>query len=149
MKVKIKKLYNDVATPEYATDGSACFDIKCYSPNQLEQTFSTTIELNTGLSVEVPEGHVLLLYSRSGQGFKKNIRLANCTGILDSDYRGEIKVKLTCDNRSLYPIVVNHGDAIAQGMIIPIPKIEFEVVKDLSDTERGSKGFGSTDKVKA
>ena len=85
---------------------------------------------------------MLLIYSRSGHGFKNDIRLANCTGVIDSDYRGEVKVKLTSDGDCDF--AVNAGDRIAQAMLIPVPKVELMAVTELSDTERGTGGFGST-----
>ena len=91
---------------------------------------------------EIPLQHVLLVYSRSGHGFKNNIRLSNSVGVLDSDYRGELKVKLAADNEPYY---VAPGERIAQIMLMPIPVINFELVNELSNTERKG-GFGSTGK---
>lgn len=151
VNVKVVKMFPDVKLPEYATDGSGCFDIYAYEPDFEDMFVLLTSDCNksdvfhTGLKVEVPEGYVLMIYSRSGQGFNNSVRLANCVGVIDSDYRGEIKVKLTAD-RIDSDYMVFHGQAIAQGMIIPIPKVGFEVVESLSDTGRGSGGFGSTDK---
>jgi dUTP pyrophosphatase len=100
---------------------------------------------STGLAFEVPEDHVMLVFSRSGHGFKSDVRLSNCVGVIDSDYRGELKVKLTCDKQG-WGLEINAGDRVAQGMIIPIEKVQFEEVKELSQTERGKNGFGSTGK---
>ena len=152
MKIKVKKLYPDAQLPTYATDGSAAFDFYAYAPNGFESLGGMektkwlvgTDTLETGISIEVPEGHVMLIYSRSGHGFNHNVRLANCVGVIDSDYRGAIKVKLTADGYS--QLKVSHGDRIAQGIIMPYPKVEFEEVDELSETQRGTGGFGSTGK---
>lgn len=136
MKVKIRKLHERAVIPTYATDGSGAFD--------LTATTKQGQVYGTGLSVEVPKGHVLFVYSRSGMGFKEGIRLANCVGVIDSDYRGEIMVKLQSDHIvSTYP---SPGDRIAQGIILKVPHIEFEEVEELSETQRGANGFGSSGK---
>ena len=152
MKVRVKKLYPDAKLPEYATDGSGCFDLCAYWPEKNVgdgfQTVYATKMLHTGLSFEIPEGHVMLVFSRSGHGFNYGVRLVNCVGVIDSDYRGELKVKLIHDEGSVNNnrLSVRHGDRIAQGLIIPIPKVSFEEVDKLSETARGEGGFGSTGK---
>lgn len=156
MQVKVKKMFSGVQLPEYATDGSGCFDIRAYSNVHEDlQYHSTTVVangdtvvFNTGLQFEIPEGYVMLVYSRSGHGFKNSVRLSNCVGVIDSDYRGELKVKLIGDfNNGDESLVVKHGDRIAQAMIVPVPKVVFKVVDELSTTERGSNGLGSTGAV--
>lgn len=158
MKVKIKKLHPYATIPTYATAGAACFDlhatgIQDATPEELEilkkhdahqraAVFSSKAAVfNTGIAVEVPDGHVMLVFSRSGHGFKHDVRLSNCVGVIDSDYRGEVMVKLRSDSGMLD---VAQGDRIAQAMIIPIQQVEFDVVEELSTTERGEGGFGST-----
>lgn len=96
----------------------------------------------TGLKVEIPTGYVMMIYSRSGHGFKHNVRLSNCVGVIDSDYRGEIMVKLKNDGS--LPFIVNAGDRIAQFVIQAAPQFEFEVQENLTSTVRGENGFGST-----
>jgi dUTP pyrophosphatase len=158
MKIKVKKLYQDAQLPEYATDGSGCFDIRAYVPDDVlprgavraatEVGNGDTVVFDTGLSFEIPKGHVMMIYSRSGHGFKNDVRLSNCVGVIDSDYRGELKVKLTGDfNDGENTLLVFDGDRIAQGMVIPVKKIEFEEATKLSTTKRGGKGFGSTGAV--
>lgn len=91
----------------------------------------------------------MLVFSRSGHGFKHDIRLANCTGIIDATFRGEVMVKLTCDapdDDASPPYKVNPGDRIAQAMIIPVERVAFTVVDELSETERGAGGLGSSGK---
>ncbi len=138
MKVKIKKVHKDAQIPEYATEGSACFDIVT-----IERSIVGVIPkiFHTGLQFQLPKDHVMLLFSRSGHGFNQGIRLSNCVGVIDEDYRGELKVKLRSDEHIKEFL---EGDKIAQAMIIPVEKVEFDVVDDLDITERGFKGFGST-----
>ena len=149
MKLKVKMLHPDAVMPKYATAGAACFDLHAILDDGCELSgiypaFPNTFR--TGLSFEVPEGHVMLIFSRSGHGFKNDARLANCVGVIDSDYRGEVSVKMTSDRQfsDAHALVVRNGDRIAQAMIIPFPKIEFEEVDKLGSTERGTGGFGST-----
>lgn len=150
MKLKIKKLHPDAITPKYATPGSACFDLHAI----MNPPESACIMVNpgtpavfaTGLAFEVPAGSVMLVFSRSGHGFKNDIRLANCVGVIDSDYRGEVRVKLTNDNTDGQSLVATHGDRIAQAMVIPVEQVEFEEVDELDATERGAGGFGSSGK---
>lgn len=146
MKLKIKKLHPAAMLPTYATPGAACFDLYALPENDkaVPVCFGLPTTIPTGLAFEVPEGHVMLIFSRSGHGFNNDTRLANCVGVIDSDYRGEVKVKLTRDQSpTSYPIF-KHGDRIAQAMVIPLPKVTFEEVQELSDTQRGNGGFGST-----
>lgn len=152
MDVKIKKVHPEAVLPVYASAGAACFDL--HALLDIDGAFvwhGEPLTLRTGLAIEVPEGHVMLIFSRSGHGFKFDTRLANCVGVIDSDYRGELKVKLTRDyfdsSHSDHPqevLEINHLDRVAQAMIIPVDRCEFTVVEELSSTERGELGFGST-----
>jgi dUTP pyrophosphatase len=141
LKVKVKRLYESAKLPTYATDGSVCFDI--YTMLNGDTDYNAPHTYSTGLAFEIPEGHVMLIFSRSGHGFKNDVRLSNCVGVIDSDYRGELKVKLSCDKQG-WGLEVNAGDRIAQGMVIPYKKVMFEEVGSLSETVRGDKGFGSS-----
>lgn len=147
MQVKLKLKHPNVKVPTYATDGSGCFDIYA----DLDESYYTLggywggLEIPTGLYFEIPKGKALMIYSRSGHGFKNDIRLSNCVGVIDSDYRGELKVKLRADSNK-NPLEIDSRTRIAQGMIIDAPQVSFEVVDELSDTVRGTGGFGSTDK---
>ena len=143
MKVNVKRLYDSAILPTYATDGSGCFDI--YTMLNGDTDYNEPHTYSTGLTFEIPEDHVMLVFSRSGHGFKNDVRLSNCVGVIDSDYRGELKVKLTCDKIG-WGLEVNAGERIAQGMVIPIQKVQFEEVSELSETERGVGGFGSSGK---
>lgn len=146
IKLRVKKLVAEAIIPQYATPGAACFDLHALLDNgqELEGVYPGLPKIfRTGLSFEIPEGHVMLIYSRSGHGFKNDTRLSNCVGVIDADYRGEVKVKLTKD--SLGGILnVQKGDRIAQAMVIPVDKVTFEEVDELGSTERGEGGFGST-----
>lgn len=127
--------------PVYATDGAAAFDFFAAESGTVHS--GNPLVINTGIQMAIPKGYCLKLYSRSGHGFNKDIRLANCVGIIDSDYRGDIKVKLTPDNKNSH-LSVMVGDRIAQGIIVKADKWRFKEVSFLSETKRGSGGFGST-----
>jgi dUTP pyrophosphatase len=150
MKLKIRKLHPDAIVPKYATDGAACFDLHAVTIDNFETSSETipgtTMVIATGLAFEVPEGYALMIYSRSGHGFKNYTRLVNCVGVIDSDYRGEVMVKLatdSLDDGAADPLNIKPGARIAQACLVPCPRVEFEVVDQLSETARGD-GFGST-----
>jgi len=137
MNIKIKKIHEDAVVPYYASAGAACFDLVAIEDVMLNNTGT----FRTGLSFEVPSGYVMLVFSRSGHGFKDDVRLSNCVGVIDSDYRGEVMVKLRADqNRKAY----YKGNRIAQALILPVAQVEFTPVDNLGVTDRGSGGFGST-----
>ncbi len=126
--------------PEYQSEGAACFDLRAMDGWVLG-TIAT--EFRTGLHFILPEGFVMLIFGRSGVGFKHGIRLSNCIGIIDSDYRGEVMIKL--HNDTVVAKQISPGDRIAQAMVVPIPRVQFSVVDKLPlDTNRGVGGFGST-----
>lgn len=138
--LKVQRLTKRATLPEYVTQGAACFDICTTTTAPLLSGRSHVYE--TGLAFEVPEGYVLQVYSRSGMGFNKDTRLANCVGIIDSDYRGELKIKLRNDGKEI--VNVRLGDRIAQGMLVRVDQWTIEEVEELSATDRGEAGFGST-----
>lgn len=146
MQINIKQLSPLAKMPTYATDGSGWFDL--YSINTLPRLVQEghPVVFDTGLAFEIPPGYGMFIPSRSGHGFNFDTRLANCVGCIDSDYRGEIKVKLTCDveRDEGMPMSVMPGDRIAQACILPIPRVSFEFVDELGETARGKGGFGST-----
>lgn len=142
MKLKIKKLHPDAVVPQYQTAGAACFDLHAVHDGDLHFAGEESHAFSTGLAFEVPPDHVMLVFSRSGHGFKHAVRLSNCVGVVDSDYRSDVMVKLIADDGGW--LSVRKGDRIAQAMIVPIPRVEFEVVEELTTTERGTGGFGST-----
>jgi dUTP pyrophosphatase len=140
--MKVKKLHPDAIIPSYATEGSACFDISSIKDSYVEEDEPEVF--GTGLAFEIPEDHVMLIFSRSGHGFKENIRLSNCVGVIDSDFRGELKVKLMMDQAGWFRVI--KGERIAQGLVLPIKQVTFEEVEELSNTARGTGGLGSTGK---
>lgn len=143
MKLRIKKLHPDAVIPKYATAGAACFDLIAIDvPGGTYIAQNQSLTLRTGLAFEVPEGWVLKVYSRSGHGFNNGVRLCNSVGIIDSDYRGELMVRLTADYAG--GLVITNGARVAQAMLVQAPKFELIEVDDLSDTARGTGGFGST-----
>ena len=145
MKINIKKLNENAIIPKYQTNGSIAFDLhtlsdvkwKFVEPNLYEAV------INTGLAFEVPECYGMFIFPRSGTGFKYNVHLANGTGLIDSDYRGEIKIKLISIHDSMPP-EFSANDRVAQASIIPIIQAKFSEVDELSQTKRGESGFGST-----
>ena len=141
MQVNIKRMYKDAIIPTYATDGSGAFDFYAYESQMVFPEGAAVV--STGIAMEIPEGYVMLLFSRSGHGFKEGIRLGNCVGVIDSDYRGEIKICLRSDNLQRNYLVC-YKERIAQGILLPIPHIEFVIQEELSTTKRGTQGFGST-----
>lgn len=143
MKIKVKKLVPSAKLPILASEGAACFDVytSCETPQLVTKT--KALVCSTGLAFEIPNGYVMLVFSRSGHGFKHDVRLSNAVGVIDSDFRGELKVKLAADNANY---LVEPGERIAQVMLLPLPTIFFDAVDELSDTSRGTGGFGSSGK---
>ncbi len=140
MKVKIKtKGY----IPEYKSDGAAGMDVRALLPKGPCIIFPGQIELiPTGVSLEIPKGYEAQVRARSGLSTKYGIGIVNGVGTIDSDYRGEIGVPLI--NWGTEPFTVNDGDRIAQLVVARCERVEFVVVDELTKTERGTRGFGST-----
>ena len=141
LKVNVRKIHNLAQLPEYATNGSGCFDIRCIDGGTLTPSDNTLV-LRTGLAFEIPDDHVMLLFSRSGNGFKNGVRLSNSVGVIDSDYRGEVMAKLHLDGAS--PLEIQPESRMVQGIILKYDRVEFEEKSTLSYTSRGTGGFGST-----
>jgi dUTP pyrophosphatase len=143
MKVRIKKLNENAVIPSYAKEGDAGMDLVATS---IISTTSTQITYGIGLALEIPKGFVGLIFPRSSVR-KTRLMLSNCVGVIDSGYRGELQATFNkINNDSVSENDYKVGDRIAQIMIIPHPPIEFEEADELSDTERGEGGFGSTGK---
>jgi len=143
MKVRFKKLVDTAITPSYAKPGDAGQDMTAIgSKIDPENNF---IEYFTGIALEVPEGHVGLLFPRSSTS-KTDLRLANCVGVVDSGYRGEISFRYKFDKDSFFAKLkrFEDGDRVGQLVIMPYPQIEMEESDELSDTERGEGSYGST-----
>lgn len=134
MKINIKKLHDSAIIPEYAKQGDAGMDMHAVEACEDEDW----ITYRTGLAIEIPEGFVGLLFPRSSV-YKKNQRLANSVGVIDSGYRGEIMFKYSRSNNQ-YSL----GDRVGQIIIMPHPKVAFVEVDNLTGTSRGEGGFGST-----
>lgn len=142
-RMDVKRLHDDATLPKYQTAGAACFDLHAVLSEPVRATHQRPVIIPTGLAFEVPAGFVMLVYSRSGHGFFSDTRLANCVGVIDSDYRGEVRVKLASDARH-NGLNINHGDRIAQAMLVPVAQWELVEVDELSTTARGYGGYGST-----
>lgn len=138
--LKLKRLHPSATIPKYQSYGAACFDLHAIDSGIIAP--GTAMTFGTGLAVEIPEGWRMDIYSRSGHGFKHGVRLVNCVGKIDADYRGEIKVRL--ENNGSEPFTVEAGDRIAQAELNRVYRTEFVVVEELSATDRGTGGFGST-----
>ena len=143
-KALIKKLNKAVKIPEYKTNGSSGLDLVAFLEKDLIVKSNETALVPTGLSIAVDENLEIQIRPRSGLAIKKNITVLNTPGTIDSDYRGEIKVILI--NLGKDDFVIKNGDRIAQMVICPVIKTEFEIVDELPNTPRGLGGFGSTGK---
>jgi len=138
IQVKIKKLHEDAVIPVYAKFGDAGLDLTAVS-----RTFEDGLTVyGTGLAMEIPEGYVGLVFPRSSIA-KKDMFLTNCVGVIDSGYRGEVMAKFRTAN-PLEAKIYDIGERICQLIIIPYPSVEFIETENLTDTDRGQGGFGST-----
>jgi len=139
MKINIKKLHEEAIIPTYAKPGDAGMDLTAVS---MEWDDNGNIIYHTGLAMEIPEGYVGLIFPRSSNA-KKDLYLTNHVGVIDSGYRGEIIFKFR-RTVSFNPEVYYPGDRIGQIIILPYPQVQFEEVSELTNTERGKGGYGST-----
>lgn len=144
--MKIKKLYNDTTLPTRGSAEAAGYDL--YARLRENETLQIlpheTVKVGTGIAIACPNGYFGGIFARSGLATKQGLRPANCVGVVDSDYRGEIIVALHNDsNETRY---IENGDRIAQLVIMPYLSVELEEIETLNETERGDGGFGSTGK---
>jgi len=140
--IKVKKLNEKAELPRYAHSGDGCFDLmSCGDVSWEYNNGILTATVPIGLAFEIEPEHTMFIFSRSGHGFNYGVTLANCTGVIDSNFRGEVVVKLTSHNRVFD---IERGTKVAQACVIATPMQFFEVVEELSDTERGISGFGSS-----
>jgi len=144
MIVRLKKLDERATVPTYGTAYSAGADLYLLGDESVTIEPHETKLLQTGIAAEIPEGYCGLIFARSGLASKRGLAPANKVGVIDADYRGEIKVAL--HNHSGVAQTVEGGERIAQLAIVPFLKAEFELCEELSDTSRGAGGFGSTGK---
>lgn len=144
MKVNIKKLNENAIVPTRGSEYAAGYDLYAIADesNKIEIQPNEMVKIKTGLAMEIPEGYFGAVFARSGLATKRGLRPANCVGVIDSDYRGEIIVALKNDSGGLQ--VINEGERVAQIVIMPYLPLEFNEVDTLEDTDRGAGGFGST-----
>ena len=150
MEVRIRKLHPDAVIPKYAKAGDAGLDLTAVTKSYDRDG---NVVYGTGLAFEIPDGYVGLVFPRSSLS-SLDIALSNCVGVIDSGYRGEVTAKFKpamLFNREQRPIILNNriyevGERVAQIIIIPYPKIEFIESDELSETERGTGGYGSSGK---
>jgi dUTP pyrophosphatase len=154
LKLKIKKTHPDAKIPSYANVGDACFDLTAVSAIVNYKY----VEYDTGLAFEIPDGYVGLIYPRSSVT-NKDMMLKNCVGIIDSSFRGNVTFRyhmikepmnndsMAGDYRShIHPDIYEVGDRIGQMMLLPVPTIDFEEVDELTESIRGTGGYGSSGK---
>lgn len=143
-KIKIKKLSQNAKIPTYGSKYSAGADIYALTEKDIEIVPNETVLIHSGVTFEIPDGYVGLVFARSGLATKSGLAPANKVGVIDSDYRGELMVPLF--NQSNKPQTVSNGDRIAQIIFMPYLKADFFEDNTLSQTQRGEGGFGSTGK---
>ncbi len=144
MKINIKKLNENAIIPTKGSKYAAGYDLYACIDAPIIITPHSTVKVGTGLSIEIPTGYFGAIFARSGLATKQGLRPANATGVCDSDYRGEYIVAL--HNDTDIPQTINPMERIAQLIVIPFLSIEFNEIDELSKTERGEDGFGSTGK---
>ena len=142
IQLKIKKLLLEAKLPAYGSANAAGADLYALSEHAIRIGANETAIVHTGLAAEIPEGYVGLIFARSGLATKKGLAPANKVGVIDSDYRGEIRVAL--HNHSKYMQSIEPYERVAQLVIMPYVYAELIETDELSDTERGEGGFGST-----
>ncbi len=146
VKVLVKKLHPKVQLPSYKTEGSSGMDLMAFLENSITISPNSSALVSTGIAVAIPNDVEIQIRPRSGLAAKSNVSVLNTPGTIDSDYRGEIKVILF--NHGSKEFIVNNKDRIAQMVLMPVLKVNFEEVDNLPETIRGSGGFGSTGKGK-
>ena len=140
--LKFLKLNEKAVIPSYQTDGAAGMDLCALTNEPITLKPLERKLIPTGLKMELPEGYEAQVRPRSGMSIKHGITLVNCVGTIDEDYRGEICIPIV--NLSTENFTINNGDRIAQMIIAPVTKANIEIVTELSNTQRGEGGFGST-----
>lgn len=143
MNLKFKSIHPDFVLPEFATPGSAGFDLIALADGY-HYSAATISKIPLGFAVEIPPGYAMFITARSGVGYMYGAGVPQGYGLIDSDYRGEVCMLMT----SKFPFGWSKGDAIGQAVIMKVERPTFEIVQELSPTQRGEGGFGSTDKKK-
>lgn len=148
MQLRIKKLSEkigqEIKAPAYATNGSAGIDLAACIDEPILIKCGEIKKIPTGIAMHIPEGFGGFVFPRSGLASKHGINLANCVGVIDSDYRGEVICPVQNNGPADY--IVQPGERIAQLVLMPVLQAELVFVEELADTERGAGGFGSTGK---
>lgn len=142
MNIKVKKVHDMAIIPTRGSKSAAGYDLHYCDNNTLLIRPGETKKLGTGVAYEIPDGYAGFVYARSGLSTKQGLRPANCVGVIDPDYRGEIMVALYNDSNETR--IVNYGERIAQIVIKEYVDYNIVVESQLSETERGTGGFGST-----
>ncbi len=142
MEIRIKKLTDSARLPERGSAFAAGYDLYADTTEPVSIEPHTTAMVGTGLAAAIPEGYFGGIFARSGLASKQGLRPANCVGVVDADYRGEIKVALHNDTDQVRQIAA--GERIAQLVVLPFLSVTFTESDTLPDTERGEGGFGST-----
>ena len=142
MKVEVKKLSETAVLPVRGSEQAAGYDLCADIESTVTIRPGETAKIGTGLAFAIPQGYFGGIFARSGLSTKKGLRPANCTGVVDSDYRGPVIVAL--HNDSTKEQTIEPGERIAQMILIPYLSAEFEPVAELDETARGEGGFGST-----
>ncbi len=144
MKIKVKKLNDKAKMPVYASAQAAGMDLSACIDEDIVLNSMQKALVPTGIAIEIPENYAGMIYPRSGLAVKYGLTLSNCVGVIDSDYRGEIKCGVI--NLGDKPYTITDGERIAQMVITHTPQFEIELTDELNDTQRGEGGFGSTGK---
>ena len=144
MNINIVRLTDSAKLPDRGSALAAGYDLFADVTEEVKVLPHETKMIGTGLAMEIPEGYFGGIFARSGLSAKEGLRPANCVGVVDSDYRGEIKVALHNDGEQAR--VITPAEKIAQLVVVPFLSVDFNEVSNLSDTARGEGGFGSTGK---
>lgn len=143
VRIKNVRPEHKLTVPEYATQGAAGVDLHAVLEQELEILPGQIAKIPTGIAIELPQPDIVaLIFARSGLASKNGLTLVNAVGVIDSDYRGEIQVAMI--NLSQRPFTLHSGDRIAQMVFMPVFLAQFQMVEELSQSERGEGGFGST-----
>ena len=143
-KIKIKKLTDTAKTPTRGSEHAAGYDMYADVKEDVQIKQHETVKIGTGFAMEIPDGYFGAIFARSGLAAKEGLRPANCVGVCDSDYRGEYIVAIHNDSEETRTITA--GERIAQLVVMPYLPVTFDEVAELTDTNRGEGGFGSTGK---
>lgn len=142
MRINIKKLNDSAIIPTRGSEDAAGYDLYANIKDDIAIPSGKTVKIGTGIAMEIPKGYRGDIFARSGLATKKGLRPANCVGVIDSDYRGEIIVALHNDSDETQ--IIHESDRIAQISITPYLAVDFQEVAELDNTNRGEGGFGSS-----